>query len=407
MTMARHGNGGNNGVKAGSRLMKGKVFLGLLALLSAFPALSTDMYLPAIPLLEQTWHQPLPVVNLTLVCFFISYCICLLVYGPISDRFGRRPPLLAGIGVYVVGSLMCGISGNVVSLIIFRVFQAAGAAGASVLSLAITKDVYRGNMRMQVLAYMGVIMALAPMLAPVIGGWVMAWLSWRWIFAGQALVGLMAFLGVCLMGEPLTQGSATGILQTVRIYVNLLKNRRYLGLTMLVSLLVFPHFAFIGGAADIYITHFKLSEQAFSYFFAGNAAALMAGSFACSHLVRHMKIRTLMAMSFTGILAGGIGLSGHFLTGPLRLGLPMALTSLSFGLSRPLGNNLVLEQVDEHAGAASSLLIFLFFSLGALSMWLISLDWADKIGVIGLFAILSGGTVLGVWSFLPRAITGQ
>lgn len=387
--------------------MKGKRLLGLLALLSALPALSTDMYLPAIPLLEETWHQPLSIVNLTLISFFISYCICLLFYGPLSDRFGRRQPLLVATGVYIVASLMCGFAHTVETLIILRVFQAAGAAGGSVLSLAITKDLFKGDLRMRMLAYMGIIMALAPMLAPVIGGWIMFWLSWRWIFAGQAVVGLLAFGGVFLMAEPLQQFSATGVAQTAGIYLKLLGNRRYLGLAILVSLLVFPHFAFIGGAADIYISHFKVSEQTFGYFFAGNAAALMAGSLACSRLLHHLKIRILMTFSFAGILAGGVGLAWHLFTGPLGLGLPMALISFSFGMSRPLGNNLVLEQEDEHAGAASSLLIFIFYILGAFSMWLISLDWADKIGLIGLLAILAGGIVLGVWSFLPRSITGQ
>lgn len=144
----------------------------ILALLSAFPPLSTDMYLPAIPLLQKAWNQPLSIMNLTLVGFFISYCISLLFYGPLSDRIGRRPPLLAGIGVYILASLMCAASNSVGALIFFRVFQAAGASAASVLALAITKDVYEGHEREKILAYIGVIMALAPMLAPSLGSMV-------------------------------------------------------------------------------------------------------------------------------------------------------------------------------------------------------------------------------------------
>ena len=142
---------------------KNKLLL-LLALLAAFPPLSTDMYLPAIPLLQANWQVSLEVVNLTLVGFFVSYCICLLFYGPLADRFGRRPPLLAGIGLFILASLMCALVDNVASLIAFRVLQAAGAASASVLALAISKDVYLGHERERALAYMGVIMALAPML---------------------------------------------------------------------------------------------------------------------------------------------------------------------------------------------------------------------------------------------------
>ena len=154
----------------------------LLSLLSAFPPLSTDMYLPAIPLLVTTWQQPLAIVNLSLVGFFISYCVFLLFYGPLSDRFGRRPLLLVGIGLFILASLLCALADNVISMIVFRVLQAAGAASAATLALAISKDIYEGHEREKILAYIGIIMALAPMLAPVFGGWILTWFSWRWIF---------------------------------------------------------------------------------------------------------------------------------------------------------------------------------------------------------------------------------
>ena len=252
----------------------------LLALLAAFPPLSTDMYLPAIPLLQKSWHQPLVMINLTLVGFFVSYCFFLLIYGPISDRFGRRKPLLAGIGIFIIASLLCAVSGNVISLIVLRILQAAGAAAASALALAISKDVYNGFERERILAYIGVIMALAPMLAPVIGGWAMTWFSWRWIFVIQAAIGMIAWVGVFRMPETLKSFSAAGALQTAGIYLQLLRNRHYVGYALMMSLVVLPHFAFLAGSADIYITRLGLSEQVFGYFFVLNAAAIMAGSFA-------------------------------------------------------------------------------------------------------------------------------
>lgn len=379
----------------------------LLALLAAFPPLSTDMYLPAIPLLQKVWQQPLTIVNLTLVGFFISYCVCLLFYGPISDRFGRRPPLLAGIGLFILASLLCAVSDDIVSLIFFRVVQAAGAASASVLAMAITKDVYTGQERGHILAYIGVIMALAPMLAPVLGGWVMLWLSWRWIFVFQAVIGMVGWIGVFRMTETLETPSDLNAFQTAGIYLELLQNRRYISMALLMSMVVLPHFAFIGGSADIYITRIGLSEQVFGYFFALNAASIMAGSYACTRLLHRIEARHILTAGFVGVFIGGIGMFFHWLPGPWALGLPMAVVSFSFGLSRPPSNNLVLEQVDTHAGAASSLLIFIYFMLGAAVMWLISLDWADKIQVIGILGIVSGGFMLAVWLKLPLSITGN
>src|SRR5512133_1089541 len=116
--------------------------LPLLALLTAFPALSTDMILPAVPSLARTWNQPLSVINLILVCFFVTYGFFLLFYGPISDRFGRRRPLLFGLAVYVVASLLCAFASNASILIGFRILQAAGAAASSSLSMAMTKDIF-------------------------------------------------------------------------------------------------------------------------------------------------------------------------------------------------------------------------------------------------------------------------
>jgi DHA1 family bicyclomycin/chloramphenicol resistance-like MFS transporter len=387
--------------------MDKKRLIWILALLSAFPPLSTDMYLPAIPLLQKIWNQPLSVVNLTLVGFFISYCISLLFYGPLSDRFGRRPPLLAGIGLYILASLMCAASNSVGALIFFRVLQAAGASAASVMSLAITKDVYEGYEREKILAYIGVIMALAPMLAPSLGSMVMVCLSWRWIFISQAIIGGLAWTSVFMMAEPLTHTIKTPVSRVAGIYLEVLKNKRFLGFALLMSAVVLPHFAFIGGSADIYITGFELSEQQFGYFFAANAAAIMAGSMICSRIIHRVDSKHLLTASFFGIFIGGFGMALHLLPGPWGLGVPMALASFSFGLSRPPSNNLVLEQVDQNVGAASSLLIFMYFVAGAFAMWLISLGWTDKITVIGLLGIGCGAAVLAVWLLFAKAASYQ
>ena len=373
----------------------------LLSLLSAFPPLSTDMYLPAIPLLVKVWQQPLALVNLSLVGFFISYCVFLLFYGPLSDRFGRRPLLLAGIGIFILASFLCALADNVISMIVFRVLQAAGAASASTLALAISKDVYDGHEREKILAYIGVIMALAPMLAPVFGGWILTWFSWRWIFVTQAAIATIAWIGVWRMPETLASPSSMGALQTAGIYLGLFRNRRYVGYALMLSFIVLPHFAFIGGSADIYITRIGLSEQTFGYFFALNAAAIMAGSLACSRLLGRIGSRHVMTTGFAGILCGGLIMLARWIPGPWGLALPMAMISFSFGLSRPPSNSLVLEQVDRHAGAASSMLIFIYFMLGAFSMWLVSLDWLDKIYIIGILGTGSGGIMLAAWLLLP------
>ncbi len=380
----------------------------LLSLLSAFPPLSTDMYLPALPFLQKTWQQPMSIMNLTLVVFFVTYCLSLLVYGPLSDRFGRRPPLLVGIGIYISASLLCAFSGNVFSLIVFRILQAAGAASASVIAMATTKDLYEGHERQRLLAYMGVIMALAPMLAPVIGAWIMTWFSWPWIFVCQAAIGVFAWGGVLYLEEPLKERSATGARAIAGMYLQLLHNKKYLGMVVLFSLIVLPHFSFIGSAADIYINTFGTSEQKFGYFFAFNALAIMSGSYAFTRLHKIIDSRRLLAISFVGILLSGMLMYSGIVPGPWGLAVPMAVASFSFGFSRPPSNNLILEQVKQSAGTASSFMIFVYFMIGAFSMWFISLEWTNKIDVISMLALFSGGIVLTTWLLIAKkAISGK
>lgn len=387
-------------------MSKSRIFI-LLALLSTFPPLATDMYLPAIPHLQRVWHQPLAVINLTLISFFISYCFSLLIYGPISDRFGRRRPLIIGISIFIISSILCALADNVTTLIIARILQASGAAAAAALALAITKDIYTATERTRILAWMGVTMALAPAISPMIGSWIMIWCSWRWIFVAQAVIAMISWVGVLMMKETLQEPSALSAMDTAKIYIKLLRNKRYIYYAIMVSLVALPHFAFIAGSADIYITKLGLTEQRFGFFYAINAGAYMAGSLLCTRLLKKHGLIHVMTLGFTGIAVGGLFMIMRFDIGAWSLALPMAIVTFSLGISRPPSNNLVLEQVDQYAGAASSLLVFIFFLVGAFAMWLISLNWSDKIFTIGIIASTVGITTLAFWLLVEKRFTSK
>ena len=375
--------------------MKRVVFL--LALLAAFPPLSTDMYLPAIPQLMALWNQPLVMVNLTLICFFLTYCLFMLIYGPLSDRFGRRRPMLVGIAIYIVGSVACALAGDIYTLIAARILQASGAASASALSLAITKDLFETKERERIMAYMAIIMSLMPMLAPVIGGWVIHYYSWRLVFVLQAVMGGIAWLGVLCLTEPLKKFQSISAAQVVLVYFRLLRNRRYIGLLLALSSLSLPFFAFLAGSSDIYMGHFGMDERQFGYYFGFNAVAMMCGSFAFSRLTLSFSSRNLMTISFFGILLAGIALAVLPHQVPWSLTIPMWLFSFFLGLNRPPSNNLILEQVDRDIGAASAFIAFGFMTAGAAGMGIISLAWTDKILVLGILGTAVGIATLLFW----------
>jgi MFS transporter, DHA1 family, multidrug resistance protein len=380
--------------------MTNKQLLPLLALLAAFPPVTTDMYLPALPMLQAQWGAALSTINLTLVLFFVFFSVSLLVYGPISDSYGRRPLLLAGIAIYIAASMLCAAAANVGQLILFRILQALGAAAASALSMAIAKDLFEAKARQQLLAHLGVIVALAPMLSPIVGGFVLEWLNWHWIFLIQAGLAGIAFRGVWRMPEPLQAMVPASFSQVLGRYGRLLKNGRFMTLNLLMALSLCPMFGFIAGSPTIYISHYKVSEQAFGYFFGTNALALMAGAFACSRLTRTTASWPLLLAGFGGILGGGLAVWIVGNRGPIPFAAAMFVVTFCIGMTRPMSNNLVLEQVERDVGAASSLLVFVYFVAGAASMGLISLNWSNHIRVIAFLAIGSGIVILTAFQLI-------
>lgn len=376
----------------------------LLALLSAFPPLSTDMYLPAMPYLEKLWGVELKTISMTLIGFLLGYSPALLVYGPLSDRFGRKIPLLAGLSLFILSSLLCAAAGSAQTLIYARILQGIGAAAPSVLGLSITKDHYTGPERYKILALISIIVALAPMLGPTLGSWALLFGSWHIIFIFQAAIAVIAFAGVISIPETHADPRYIPLIKMAGPYLALFGNLRFLSLSFLFAASMCPLFAFIAASADIYITGFNLSEQVFGLFFAMNAFSIMTGSFICMKLAAKFRDITLIQFGFGGILTSGLLLMVMPHSQILFFTFPMCVFSFSFGFSRPLCVNMILETVDRDAGSASSLMMFSNFIFGVLAMWIVSLGGEWKITMIGFMAVLSGLATFFVFWFLLKGV---
>ena len=381
-----------------------KKTIALLALLAAFPPLSTDMYLAAIPILVKSWQQPLATVNLTLIGFFVTYCGFLLFYGPLSDRYGRRPPLLAGLLLYIAASLLCALADNIQHMIVARILQGAGAAAASSIAFAICKDLFESQLRQRVFLQLGVIVAAAPMIAPIIGGIIIENFSWRWVFVFQATMGLAAAVGVWVMKESLEIFNTEKLNKVFAGYMRLIVNPRFLFLTLALSCIGIPFFAFIAVSSDIYISSLGYTEQQYGYFFAVNASAFMLAPFIFSKTVKRFPLKHLLPVSYVGVLLSSAPMLFSSILQPFRLALPMWFLTFFFAFGRPPGNNLILEQVEQDAGSASSLMVFVFFMTGACSMWFISLDWQDPVGVLGTLGITTSTITLCSWLAIDRLL---
>lgn len=370
--------------------------LVLIILLAAFPALSTDMYLPAIPSLQEMWGVSLAEANLSLVVFFVCFSFFLLVHGPISDRIGRKPVLVGGVLLYVAGCFACAASVGIWQLVVARMVQATGAAAASFLALALTKDLYLGQDRQKVLSYIGIIVPLCPMLAPMLGGWMLDHLSWRWIFICQGACAMVALFGGLRLTEPEFERTGGGPLAVAGRYLVLFRNGRYVIYTLVFSFVPIAFFAFIGGSADIYIRGFGLDEKAFGLAFGFNALGMMVGSLLCSRLCVGFSAMRIFAMSLVGLACGGVAIWLVGESSAMAFALCMFIVSLCNGMGRPLANNMILDQVETDVGSASAVMNFALFVIAAMAMGFVSLEWSSKIQVIAALAVAGGLLPLAV-----------
>ncbi len=374
----------------------------LIILLAAFPAVSTDMYLPAIPGLQSLWGLSLAEANASLVAFFACFSVFLLVHGPLSDRLGRKPVLVVGIVLYVAGCFFCAAAQSIGQLVAARMVQAAGAAAASSLALALAKDLYEGLMRQKVLACIGVIVPLCPMMAPMLGGLMLKALSWRWIFLSQGLFALSALYGAARLREPAFVRTGGGALAVLARYGILLKNVPYVVLTLAFAFMALAFYSFLAGSADIYVRGFCLSEQAFGLFFGLNALGLMLGSLACSRLCVGIASAVILNASLVGILCGGAAMLAAGSLSPWSFAASMFAVSFFLGMNRPVSNSMILDQVQQDVGAASSLMTFTNFMLGAVGMEVVSAGALPRIGTIGLMAVAGGLLPLAALAWLRR-----
>lgn len=360
-----------------------------ITLLAAFPALSTDMYLPALPIIQEQMGIPLATANLSLVLFFVFFSFFLLIYGPLSDRIGRRPVLLGGISIYIVGSLLCALSQGIWVLVTARIVQAAGAASASALSMALAKDVYTGVERQKVLAYIGVIIPLCPMVAPLFGSFVLEYASWHWIFVCQAVLASLAMYGTITFKEPEFERIQGSVWKVVARYGAVLSNVPFSVCCFTFSFMGIGFFGFLAGSADIYVLSFGLTEQQYAMFFGFNALGFMLGSFLCSRLCIDMTSSDILQCSLIGILVASIALY-FFGDTPVGFALTMFAMTFAIGVSRPVSNHMILETVDSDVGTAASILTFTYFILGAIAMQFISFDWNSKPEVIAEMGVAAG-----------------
>jgi len=253
----------------------------LLTVLVALGQISNSVYIPSMPALVLAFDTDMARVNLTFTVFLAGFAVSQIVYGPLSDRFGRRRVLLGGLVLYFVASVGCAVSSTIEALIAARFAQAVGACAGPVMAYAIVRDVYERERAARVLAYIGVAFAISPAIMPIIGGYLQAWFGWRANFLFLSAVAGSVLLAVWLMlGETIAQPDprATRPGQIARTFVMLLRSREFLGYMLSVAFIFAGLMAYTASSAFLFIDTLGLSPERFGILAVFNVVGFLAGT---------------------------------------------------------------------------------------------------------------------------------
>ena len=370
--------------------------------LGAFVALgplTIDMYLPALPTITDELGTTSSAVQLTLTGTLVGLALGQLVLGPLSDRFGRRTPLLIGTTLHVLASLLVLVAPTVAVLGLLRVLQGAGAAAGAVIAIAVVRDLFDGRAAATMLSRLFLVLGVAPVLAPTIGGEILRFTSWRGVFALLAVYGVaLIAMGFFAVREtlPPERRSSSGVAGTLRSYGSLFRDRAYVGLVLVAGLTMAGLFAYVSGSSFVYQDQFGLDEQQFGLLFGAGAVWLIAATQLNPVLLRWFSTaKILVAGTIAGALAGAalLVLALTATGGLFGVAVPLWAVLFAVGLALPNAPALALSRHGDKAGTAAALLGAVQFGVGAAVSPLVGLLGNDA---VAMGAVIVGSLVLAI-----------
>lgn len=384
--------------------------IAILGALTAIGPLSVDMYLPALPSLTRDLAAGPSLVQLTLTACLAGLAAGQLVAGPVSDSWGRRRPLLAGTAVYAVASLLCMAAPGAGALIAFRLVQGAAGGAAIVIARAVVRDLYDGTAAARFFSLLMLVNGLGPVVAPVAGGQLLRFTSWRGVFVVLAALGALMTVAVLAgLRETLQHRRAGGLAATVRTFGRLSGDRVFAGYALSGGLAFAAMFAYISGSPFVIQEIYHLSPQQFSLIFAVNALGIVGCSQLSAVLVRRVTPRALLGGGLAMSAAGAALLVTAIAIGAVRAGLPVVLPALwlvaaSIGLIMPNATALALSgRPPELAGSASALVGVAQFVFGGAAAPLVGIAGPHTaVPLAVVIAVLSTGAVAGYVFLAPR-----
>lgn len=362
-----------------TRAAFGWPFLFLLAMITALDAMAIDMYLPAFPAVAQELGASAGQIQQTLSVFLVGLALGQGAYGPLLDRFGRRWPLLIGLGIFVLGSVLAALAPSVEWLLAARFLQALGAAAGLVAPRAIVSDVCTLQESARVFSVLMQVMMIAPILAPVVGSYLLTHGGWRMVFWTLAVVGTLgAAWGLRAIPEtlPCEKRAPLHARAILRAYALQCRNAGFMAYTLAGGFILGALFVYISVSPFVLIEHFGMTPVHFSYFFAANAVGIVAAGQLSLWLTRRWGEQRVLLAGIAVHALAGLALLLAVQLGVASLGVYLPLVGLSvWTLGLVFGNltALTMAQAGEQAGVASALMGLLQYLMGAVVGALVTL----------------------------------
>ena len=346
-------------------------FVFTAAAVMAIGPLSIDMYLPSLPALQAHFGSDTESTQLTLSLYFIGLAIGQLIYGPVSDRFGRKKPLLFGLALYSLVSLGCAYAPSMYSLIMLRFLQALGGCAGMVITRAMTRDLFPPQEMARVLSTLVLIMGVAPILAPLVGGQIFLLFGWQAIFLAMTFYSLLCFAGIYALPETSRSRSESLRLGNVLSgYTRLLQHRRFMGYALAGAVAQAGMFAYISASSFVFINVYGVSPAHFGWLFGSNALGLITAAQINSFVLQRYRSEHVLRIALMANACFGVLLLINALTGfggLFGIMIPLFCGMSCLGFSFPNSTAGAMAPFGDRAGMAAALLGTLQFGIAAIS----------------------------------------
>ncbi|WP_366657548.1 multidrug effflux MFS transporter [Fodinicurvata sp. EGI_FJ10296] len=380
---------------------------GITALTTLFTALgpiSMSMYAPAMPALARTLDTTVGMVQLTLTIYLIAFAVAQLVHGPLSDRFGRKPVLMAGLAIFVTGSLAAALAPSIGWLIAARFVQAIGVCAGAVIARAIVRDLFDGAAAARVMAAIGMALTIAPAIGPILGGYLTAWLDWRAIFVFHTLCGLL-LAALTYRSLPETNvHKDPGALDPTRMagnFATMLVTPQFVGFAVINACMLAGLFLFAAVGPFVFIDVLGVHTANYGWLTLLTTSAYFAGATIARRQSGRWGMRRMVLIGAGCSCLGCALLVGAVATGivtVVSMITPMMMLTLGIGLSMPGAMAGALTPFPHIAGSASALLGFLQMGLGSVALVIAGIMGQNT--VLALAAIPTGAMIIGLTVFL-------